>query len=325
MRYKSLVLLGFICSPLSWAGSMGAGCSAYSLDGACANSAFALGVHALYLQPNSDLYQSSVTLSAGSSAVNLGINPTWSWGFAVNGSYFINSEHELLVNWSDYRDNNSKSYPPRSLSYVYPSGTVINAQFDGVYQSTHLEWDQVNLEYAEHLTLSAYNSVVIHGGGEFSRLANNGYNAYNSQVSINGAQPSLTRFNGQYTASYNGFGPRLGGDFELTPLDGFNLYAKAAAALLAGTSKSHLTGTQGYSINYNHAIVVPQLEGRLGAGYTYPMNTSNLNIDLGWLWTNYFSVLTSAISPESTNTASQSTNFGLQGLYLGLQWLGNVI
>ena len=113
-------------------------------------------------------------------------------------------------------------------------------------------------------------------------------------------------------------------DFSYAVLDDLSLYAKAAVALLAGSSKSHLNGNQTYySINYNHAIVVPELEGKLGGTYTYAVSEGNLNLDLGWMWTNYFNVLTSAISPVVASN-SQTTNFGLQGLYLGLQWLGNI-
>jgi hypothetical protein len=324
MKKTTLLLLLVSVKPLL-AGSMGTGCSAYSLDGACANSAWSLGVKALYLQPNSDLYQNSVTLSSGSSVVNLGINPAWSWGFAVNGAYYINAVNDLSVQWSEFHDNYSQSEPSSSLSYVYPSGITIDTQYSAIYQSAHLEWDQVNIEFAQHLTVTPYNILRVHGGATYSRLVNNGYNAYNSSTSINGAPPSANAYSGQYTASYNGFGPRLGGDFDYTLLNGLNIYAKAALGLLAGTSKSNLLGPQGYSISYSHAIVVPELEGKLGGFYSYPMNNSNLNLDLGWLWTNYFNVLTSAVSPQATTTDSQTTNFGLQGLYLGLQWQGNVI
>ncbi len=321
---KSLIPLLIAGATDAYAGSMGVSCSAYNVDGYCANSAWSLGVQALYLQPNSDLYQNTVTLSAGSSAINLGLNPNWSWGFAVNGAFYLNAANELAINWSDLRDNNSKSYSPSSLSYLYPSGTSVNAQFNSVYQSLHLEWDQVNLEYAQHLTLSPYTLLRVHGGGEYSRLVNMGYNVYNSTVSINGALPVATSFNGLYNASYSGFGPRVGAAFDLSPLDGYTLYARAAVAILAGTSKSNVTANQTFRINYNHATVVPELEGRLGGQFTYPMTTCHLNLDLSWMWTNYFNVLTSAVSPAS-NSISQSTNFGLQGLSMGLQWLGNIV
>ena len=67
-------------------------------------------------------------------------------------------------------------------------------------------------------------------------------------------------------------------------------------------------------------IVVPELEAKAGATYTYSMASyGDISLDGGWMWINYFEPMTYGDDGEA-----HSANFGLQGPYLGLKWVGNL-
>ena len=55
------------------------------------------------------------------------------------------------------------------------------------------------------------------------------------------------------------------------------------------------------------------------------MAQGDLTLDVGWMFVNYFNA-TQAIQGGGANAAPQviGGDFGLQGLYFGLNWLGNV-
>ena len=115
--------------------------------------------------------------------------------------------------------------------------------------------------------------------------------------------------------TYNGFGPRFGADMRYGLGNGFGIYGKAATAILAGTSTNSI-----YVYNSATAIV-PEVEGKLGIDYTAALAMGDLTLDLGWMWVNYFSV---AQATPATLANSTQRDFGLQGLYFGMKWLGNV-
>ena len=127
--------------------------------------------------------------------------------------------------------------------------------------------------------------------------------------------------------SYNGFGPRLGADMAYDWGNGLGIYANGAGALLAGTSKFSTTNTnvllsRSVTTNSSTTTVVPELEAKLGATYSYAMAQGDVTLDIGWMWVNYFN----AVRTQGSNLleASENGDFGLQGPYIGLKWLGNV-
>ena len=135
------------------------------------------------------------------------------------------------------------------------------------------------------------------------------------------------------TLKYNGFGPRVG----VNLFYGFNdlaVYANAASALLIGSrsfdisalsvlnatgvpnsgplGSQNMIGSQGSDIT-----IVPELEVKTGLTYNYALTKGTLNLDVGWMWSNYFNVLAT-----NGDDFEDTIGFGVQGPYIGLKWVG---
>jgi hypothetical protein len=110
--------------------------------------------------------------------------------------------------------------------------------------------------------------------------------------------------------------------------NGLGIYANGAGAVLVGSAKgsyssdfvSGSTSSTGFSSN-SQTVVAPELEAKLGLKYDYSMAQGDLTLDIGWMWVNYFNVQSSQLSTGSDIVTS---DFGLQGLFFGLKWLGDV-
>ena len=76
----------------------------------------------------------------------------------------------------------------------------------------------------------------------------------------------------------------------------------------------------------SHSNVLPELDAKLGAMYTYAMAQGDLSLDVGWVWAHYVNALSSAHVLDVVNGDSYNhpQSFGIQGLYFGAKWVGNV-
>ena len=168
------------------------------------------------------------------------------------------------------------------------------ANLDGIDTSVskRIGWDQVNADISNSLQLGVTTALQLHGGANYSRLA------FQQQLPID--------------ANYQGLGMRTGlmlvHDFQ----NHFTVYVDGAMSLLAGSSRtSH--STDGSTIRTSQMRIVPELDGHVGTTYDFYLSQSVLSADISWLWINYMNAF-----------AHESYNLGLQGLYFGLKWTGDM-
>lgn len=240
-------------------------------------------------------------------------------------------------------------------------GSLFSASVDGHTDHAYSykpRWDAVNLEFGQHVDFGALKNVRLHGGVQYARIKTEW--AANANTRVTGTVTGVEGFpafddlsvtgtvnhNRQMVAemSYNGFGPRIGADMAYDVGNGFSIYANGATAILVGKSKfsrsvNHAlsatgtivdgtetdTGSVGpfttsRNVSGSRTAIVPEVEAKLGAKYTYAMAQGDLTLDGGWMWSNYFHAQQHAVAFHNAES-----DFGLQGPYLGLKWVGSVV
>jgi len=308
---KTLPALMALCAGSAFAGTMGPTCDMAHLTTPCADTAWDVGGRALYLQPSFSndpwTYERDATDANGNNSQVLGTPQDYGWGFFLEGSYHFEQGKDFNLNWY-YFDNTTRD------NHALAANGSMSA-------SVATSWNAVNFEFGQAIIIGDSNEMRLHGGVEYARVKSTKDLNLNQTV----ASPvlglnAIGTIVGSQTASFNGFGPRVGVDLGYnlpnTWMDGFKIYANGAVALLAGASKIHenFTGTSGLTGTAHSTSnqVVPELDLKLGLNYTQ----GGFTADAGWLWYDYLAVI-------QQNDNDQG-NVSFQGLYFGLKWLGNL-
>ena len=309
---KTAVAVLALGSSAVFAGSMGPVCSAVNVTVPCESTAWDFGAKALYMQP-------SVNSNGGFGLdTTTSHNPNYNWGFQIEGSYHFNTGNDLNVNWYHLTKSSDRTFGP-GPTVTGAFGTTSVTPVSAV-ASLDPKWDMVNIEFGQHVDFGDNKSVRFHGGGEYARLSNDVATSSVLTVKRPGVVASKVANATTYKPTYNGFGPRLGADMAYGFGNGLSVYANGATAMLAGTSSftTSYTDTLGdfETVKHSRTTIVPEIDAKLGATYTYAMAQGDLTLDAGWMWVNYFNV--------HENNDSLRSDFGLQGPFIGLKWLGNV-
>ena len=325
---KSVIFVLSLGSSVVFAGAMGPVCNAVNSTVPCQATNWEFGAKALYLEPNvgsEDLFGIYWDPSANEQQYR-NYNPTYSWGFQVEGSYHFNTGNDLNLNWSRVQ---------KTTTRTMATGPDLNIGLEGVGHLTgpltstiDPSWNAVNLEFGQHVDYGDNKAIRFHGGLAYARVA--------ADMSLSGtALPSpLTQRNLSAiipnNALYNGFGPRIGTDMSYGLSNGLKFYSNLASALLVGkqqfSNRVVVVDRNPPTFIGSTTAVVPELEAKLGATYTYAMARSNLMLDAGWMWINYFdvSLRDKFVFGVRTSVGAETYNFSLQGPYIGLKWLGNM-
>jgi len=328
---KTAVAVLALGSSAVFAGTMGPVCSAVNVTVPCESTAWDFGADALYLKPtvgNSSVVGVNVPAAGVNTYDYRSLQPNYNWGFKLEGSYHFNTGNDVNLNW--YHLNNGNNFTLGDVSLF--NNAFDTATSTAATASVSPNWNAVNLEFGQHVDFGEFKSIRFHGGVSYVRVNNDIQITQTGAISAAGRISSLER-----DTTYNGFGPRLGADMTYDWGNGFGIYANGAAALYAGNSSANdsyaLTDLSGVTVtgfpsasNVSFTSVVPELEAKVGAKYTYAMAQGDLTLDVGWLWINYFQ---SNLAREAQTTLTNKNlpdaqNFGLEGLYFGLKWLGNV-
>lgn len=299
------------------------------------NNAWYVGVNALYLRPNlggnnlgytsfgnygTDFNNVRVERNGAANDLN-DITPDRAWGFQLNAGYRFCAANDIDINWYHFND---------STNGYFPTGTLFAGSASALYaRQINLDsrWDAVNIEVGQRFDLNAMNMLRLHVGLNISRIENTVIN-----------YPSLTAtgdpvFITHDKITYTGIGPRLGADYLYHTSCGLGIFAKAGASLLVGKAEQTVSGYHdlgGFNLystgNYkqsNNNIVIPELDANLGIKYDYTLNQGVLGFNLGYMFTTYLNAIVSQVGTgvvSSSISTSSSTNFNLNGPYLGISW-----
>lgn len=314
---KTAVAVLALGSSAVFAGSMGPVCSAVNVTVPCEATAWDFGAKALYMKPTVGA-QSGFSPVSGVATVDH--EPNYHWGFQIEGSYHFNTGNDLNINWYHISKSQDRDFGPTAATTIVSPLATVTTALVGADLDIDPKWDAVNFEFGQHVDFGDNKAIRFHGGAQYSRLTNNVTSSVASNVTVGGVTQLVTQ-DTTFNPVYNGFGPRVGMDLSYDWGNGLGIYANGATALLAGTRSysatysDNLTNDLAFSVS--KTAIVPALDAKLGATYTYAMAQGDLTLDAGWMWVNYFNA-------RSTVDSDATGEFGLQGPFIGLKWLGNV-
>ena len=319
---KTAVAVLALGSSAVFAGSMGPVCSAVNVTVPCEATAWDFAGKAIYLKAdmgNNSGYSPMGTFNPNLDTNVVDISPNYQWGFQLEGSYHFNTGNDLNINWYHLSHSNSKVLAAQPAeSFVNISGTSTTT-LESASASVNPKWDAVNFELGQHVDFGDNKAIRFHGGAQYARVSDDVDLASSVAYTSTAASGTYTQAQ-DYEHTFNGFGPRLGADMSYDWGNGLGIYANGATTLLAGTRSYSDTYTDnlGNAVisNQSRTAVVPALDAKLGATYTYAMAQGDLTLDAGWMWVNYFNV--------RANAQNDVSDLGLQGPFVGLKWLGNI-
>lgn len=312
---KTAVAVLALGSSAVFAGTMGPVCTPGAVTVPCESTAWDFGVQALYLKPTTVNYVGAITNTVTGVQEWQDFDYDWGWGFKLEGSYHFSTGNDINVNWYHY----SKSTDFSGASSNGFFSTVLPVNTTG---SLKPEWDAVNAEFGQMVNFGEHKIIRFHGGLQYARVERK------LQLNVPAVVGGVSTIVGANAdEKFNGVGPRVGMDMSYHFGNGFAIYANGATALLVGDSKfdSSLSLANGIAnvqlSTGSRTTVVPQMEAKLGAMYNYAMGSGDLTLDAGYMVVNYFDALQFAQS--QTALQNPSSNFGLQGPYVGMKWVGN--
>jgi len=299
-------------SSVVFAGSMGAVqpvCTKESVSVPCENKGWEVGGKALYLQSSWGPLDLPVYQVVNGINEFINVDKSWNWGFMVEGAYHFSEGNDFNLNWYHMNTNNSTTVP--GDSFASTTGTLLNISITLNPKTT---WDAVNMEFGQKVDYTRALRIRYHGGFEFAHID---YQRNSQYFRVTTPTTSMR------TISYNGFGPRAGFDGSYAFENGLSLNVGSAIGAYAGTTHFHYISTGVFANgqilggrNGSLMRVVPEIEARAGACYTKSFVYGDLSLDAGWMWVNYFNPIMHA-----DDNKLQSSDFSVQGPYVGLKWL----
>lgn len=305
MLKRSILLCALLSSQVAFSGGMGEVCQGR----ACSDEKYKIweiGAEGLYYRPNLGAYSYAGTINLAPGLDNINrqnaLDLDQAWGYRIEGSFFFGNSSDVKLYWSQLDDTTKQNVTNDFGGTTNQLNTI----------TTKVDWDDVVFELGQRFRFDK-TTVRFNGGLEYSEIKVN-QNIYDV---ISPAATATLAF--QY--KYEGIGPRIGLDVFYNVVGGFNLYSKGALAVLVGNtnvvdnvnysppSVANPTSSSGKKNHYT----VPVFNIDLGANYEFDLEYGLMTVQGGWRFIEYSTPLSSYNS---------SSNFSLQGPYLGLKWAG---
>jgi hypothetical protein len=284
LKKAVLAVLALSSSSAVFAGTMGPVCTPGNVTVPCEHAAWEFGGYALDLQTtNTGVYRPIFDNTYHDASSK------WNWGFELEAGYHFNTGNDVNINW-------------------YHLDATNHFGDELVRTSINHKWDAVNGEIGQFVDFSANNKIRFHGGFQFARIKSN----------LSDYFPFVDAAD-KYSTQFDGFGPRTGVDMNYVFGNGFGIYGKAATSLLVGSAKFNNVYDIYTADHGSRTAVVPELEAKLGASYTYAMAQGDLTLDAGYMWFNYFNALGQGIDHEYT-----THDFAATGPFVGLKYVANI-
>ncbi len=316
---KTAVAVLALGSSAVFAGTMGPVCAPVAVTVPCESTAWDFGVRALYLQHRGHDVNGYYSTNVNGTTYNQDAFDTdWDWGFMLEASYHFSNGNDINVNWYHYDE--TTDWNTTGFTLVTPFASPV-----GAYRySLNPNWDAVNFEFGQTANFGEHKVIRFHGGLQYAHIERE--HRYDLVSTTDTTITTRGRFF-EKDEEFNGVGPRVGMDMAYHFGNGFAIYANGATALLVGENKHHIryNPTTAFSY-YNHTrdVVVPELEAKVGAMYSYATGSGEFTLDAGWMVVNYFSALRTAGTSSASFSNTHETDFSLNGPYFGAKWVGNI-
>ena len=252
------------------------------------------------------------------------VQPKWSWGLGLEVAYQFQADNFAALSWY---------HLGTGVDRTLPAGTVFAGNLAGFYAGEiqlYTQWNAVNIEMAHSIPLVDRTGASIRAGVAFAKIRNQ-FRSYPQRLA-SGSPEFVT----SDTLSYSGFGPRLIGILAYDTKYGPGVYLAAGGSLLVGSATQSTNGFQDVSSssgtllystgNYSKAntgVVVPEFEAKLGATYDLHLAKNIVHFNVGYLWIAYLNAMVGYTGVGVVGAGvPTSSNFDLNGLYVGVQWRG---
>ncbi len=309
----------------------------------CEKKGWSFAADALYVQTNNvGAVTSNVTGSVAvdpttgdfdptGSAVNDSVgslSPDWNWGFQLAAAYYFGTGNDVNINWTHFVHGYDETTTASSgvllgdyISDALATGVATNqitTRVDNDFNSVNFEFGQL-VHFGEHV------DTRFHGGLQWAQIDES-----LTQTGVNTGN-TLANDTNVIDSDFDGIGPRFGADTAYNFGNGFSVFGNVAAGILVGSINTSQTETftnaegtvvgVGTSSSDTGNTVVPEAEAKLGVRFTKALAQGDLSAEVGYMAVNYWDAQN--ITDYNDVGDSNEENFGYNGIFFGLKWMGN--
>lgn len=311
-----------------------AGCTGSSVSVPCEKQGWSFAADALYVQANNvgQVTRSTTTSGTTETTTSQNLQPDWVWGFRFAAGYYFGTGNDLNVNWTHFVNQTDQTTVATGIDPLYDaraltSYATASRSADSVSTDIDNTFNSVNFEFGQAVNFGEHVDTRFHGGLQYAQIKQT-----LDQSDWNSSNVAIYNEN-KVESSFDGIGPRVGMDSAYAFGNGLSVFGNVAAALLVGDLKYNTndirtnangTGTTANTYNSsstNDNAIVPEMDLKLGLNYTKSLAQGDLTAEVGYEVANYWN---SSVVADTTANGSDKTDFGYDGIFFGLKWLGNV-